>query len=403
MSTDITKPIDPTPNSPASPIALIICDHIIPKHIMTHPPPPLYIDESQSLEAFCDSIQPGSVLALDTEFVRERTYFPIFCLLQISVGNQIAFIDPIRLCSLDPLRRVLLNPGILKILHSGRQDLEVIHQAIGVLPTNLIDTQIAAALAGYPDQIGYGRLVLDLFSVQLNKEHTRTDWQQRPLSSEQLRYAADDVAYLSSACHKLQEHLSGRGRLEWLLEDSNALLDPALYENLPQQAWRRLGGVHDTPEPMLNRFKALTAWREETAQRFDLPRNWILKDEDIYSLARMTDHESISIPHIRGLDRREHDRLNHEAAKILESINITESTPYKQHQSDPERKALLKSLSHLVRNVAAELSISPTMLASRRDLELLLDTPEASRITQGWRLDIIGKRLLREVNTALSD
>jgi ribonuclease D len=349
---------------------------------MTHPPPPLYIDESQSLEAFCDSIQPGSVLALDTEFVRERTYFPIFCLLQISVGNQIAFIDPIRLCSLDPLRRVLLNPSILKILHSGRQDLEVIHQAIGVLPTNLIDTQIAAALAGYPDQIGYGRLVLDLFSVQLNKEHTRTDWQQRPLSSEQLRYAADDVAYLSSACHKLQEHLSGQGRLEWLLEDSNALLDPALYENLPQQAWRRLGGVHDIPEPILN---------------------WILKDEDIYSLARMTDHESISIPHIRGLDRREHDRLNHEAAKILQSINITESTPYKQHQSDPERKALLKSLSHLVRNVAAELTISPTVLASRRDLELLLDTPEASRITQGWRLDIIGKRLLREVNTALSD
>jgi ribonuclease D len=117
----------------------------------------------------------------------------------------------------------------------------------------------------------------------------------------------------------------------------------------------------------------------------------------------MTDHESISIPHIRGLDRREHDRLNHEAAKILESINITEAPPYKRHHSDPERKALLKSLSHLVRNVAAELSISPTVLASRRDLELLLDTPEASRITQGWRLGIIGKRLLREVNTALSD
>jgi ribonuclease D len=117
----------------------------------------------------------------------------------------------------------------------------------------------------------------------------------------------------------------------------------------------------------------------------------------------MTDHASISIPHTRGLDRREHDRLNHEAAKILESINITEATPYKPHQSDPERKALLKSLSHLVRNAATELSISATLLASRRDLELLLDTPEASRITQGWRLDIIGKRLLREVNTTLLD
>ena len=370
---------------------------------MTYPPPPLYIDEFPSLEAFCDSIEPGSVLALDTEFVRERTYFPIFCLLQISVGNQIAFIDPIRLGSLEPLRRVLLNPGILKILHSGRQDLEVIHQAMGVLPTNLVDTQIAAALDGYPDQIGYGRLVLDLFSVQLNKEHTRTDWQQRPLSSEQLRYAADDVAYLSSAYDKLHEHLLDQGRLEWLIEDSNALLDPALYENLPQQAWRRLGGVHDTLEPMLNRLKEMTAWREETAQRLDLPRNWILKDEDIHSLARMTDHESISIPHIRGLDRREHDRLNHEAAKILESINVTDSTPFKPHQSNPERKALLKSLSHLVRNVAAEFNISPTVLASRRELEVLLDTPEASRITQGWRLDIIGKRLLREVNITLSD
>jgi ribonuclease D len=274
---------------------------------------------------------------------------------------------------------------------------------MGVLPVSLIDTQIAAALAGYPDQIGYGRLVLELFGVQLGKEHTRTDWQQRPLSSEQLRYAADDVAFLPTAYQKLHQRLSVQGRVEWLIEDSNALLDPALYENLPSQAWRRLGGAQDGPHPMLNRLKALTAWREETAQQLNLPRTWILQDEDIYSLVRMTSLEFVSIPHIRGLDRREHDRLNHEVTRILGANIVTDETPPKHHHSEPERKALLKSLGHLIREAAVELCINPTMLASRRDLELLIDSPEASRITRGWRLDIIGERLLREVNTSLSD
>jgi ribonuclease D len=338
---------------------------------MTNSPRLLYLDESSSLEAFCDSIQPASILGLDTEFVRERTYYPIFCLLQISIGDQVAFIDPIRLSSLAPLRRVLRDPSILKILHSGRQDLEVIHQAMGVLPVSLIDTQIAAALAGYPDQIGYARLVLELFTVQLNKEHTRTDW------------------------------LSVQGRVEWLIEDSNALLNPALYANLPSQAWRRLGGAQDSPDPMLNRLKALTAWREETAQQLNLPRTWILKDEDIFYLATMTTLELVSIPHIRGMDRRQHHRLNHEVTRILRANIVTEVMPPRHHHPDSERKTLLKSLGHLVREAAAELCISPSMLASRRDLELVLDSPESSRITRGWRLDVIGERLLREVNTSL--
>ena len=368
---------------------------------MTNSPRLLYLDESSSLEAFCDSIQPASILGLDTEFVRERTYYPIFCLLQISIGDQVAFIDPIRLSSLAPLRRVLRDPSILKILHSGRQDLEVIHQAMGVLPVSLIDTQIAAALAGYPDQIGYARLVLELFAVQLNKEHTRTDWQQRPLSSEQLRYAADDVAFLPTAYQKLHQRLSVQGRVEWLIEDSNALLNPALYANLPSQAWRRLGGAQDSPDPMLNRLKALTAWREETAQQLNLPRTWILKDEDIFYLATMTTLELVSIPDIRGMDRRQHDRLNHEVTRILRANIVTEVMSPRHHHSDSERKTLLKSLGHLVREAAAELCISPSMLASRRDLELVLDSPESSRITRGWRLDVIGERLLREVNTSL--
>jgi len=368
---------------------------------MRHPPRPLYLDDSRSLEAFCDSIVPDSVLGLDTEFIRERTYFPIFCLLQIEVGDQVVLIDTIKLSSLDPLRRLLLNSSITKILHSGRQDLEVIHQAIGVLPVNLVDTQIAAALAGYPDQIGYGRLVLDLFGVQLDKEHTRTDWQQRPLSSDQLRYAADDVIFLSGAYHKLREQLSDLGRTEWLTEDSNALLDPTLYENQPQQAWRRLGGAQETSEPLLNRLKAIAGWREEIAQRLNLPKNWILKDDDIYSLARRTDGEIINIPHIRGLNRRENDRLNNELAQILESIAPTEKFSYKKYQTDPQRKTLLKTLTHHVQNKARELSISPHVLASRRDLDLLLDTPEASRITRGWRLNIIGEQLMQVVSTSL--
>ncbi len=363
-----------------------------------------FINRSPDLDAFCESIPQNSAIGVDTEFVRERTYYPIFCLLQISTNDRVALIDPLELTSLDSLKRVLANPRILKILHSGRQDIEVLYQALGVLPSNLVDTQVAASLIGYPDQIGYGRLVNDLFSIELGKEHTRTDWQQRPLSPDQLRYAADDVAYLPPAFKKLHTQLSTLGRADWVTEDSYALLDPTLYQNLPEFAWKRLSGTHDIPTDLLHRVKGLAAWREETAQQLNLPRNWIIKDEDIHSLARMSRIDPMSIPRMRGLDHREQHRLNLEITRLRPHADdiAGQRIPDRANRPlppDPRRKALLKDLSQIVLVTAQNLSVSPGSLASRRDLELLLDNPGISRLTKGWRLSIIGERLLERLPT----
>ena len=369
---------------------------------MTNCTSPIYIESLPALENFCSSANEESAIGLDTEFVRERTYYPIFALLQISAGNRVAIIDPLTIESLAPLRSILLNPRIQKILHSGRQDLEVLLHATGVLPINVIDTQVAAGLSGLSDQIGYGTLVNNLLSIQLNKEHTRTDWLQRPLSPDQLQYASDDVAYLPAITTILLERLTKLGRLDWLIADSNTLLDPAIYANTPDLAWHRLAGNTDLPYPLLNRLKALSSWREGLAQRLDLPRSWILRDNDIHTLSRSSQLESITLPRIRGLSREEHDRLHLEVTSMLHSLPLDSELKEKPFQPDTERKILLKKLSQIVRVAAEDLKISPTILASRRDLELLIDNPDASRITQGWRLNIIGRQLLSQLNQSSS-
>ena len=365
---------------------------------MTSRTAPIYIDSLPALENFCSSAKEECAIGLDTEFVRERTYYPAFALLQLSAGNRIAIIDPLTIESLDPLRAILLNPHIQKILHSGRQDLEVLLHATGVLPVNVIDTQVAAGLSGLSDQIGYGTLVNELLSIQLGKEHTRTNWLQRPLSPAQLQYAADDVAYLSAITTILLERLTHLGRLDWMIADSNSLLDPAIYTNPPDLAWRRLTGNLDLPCPLLNRLKALTSWREETAQRLDLPRSWILRDDDIHSISRSSQNEPISLPRIRGLSREDHDRLQLEVTSMLQSLPLDCELKEKPFQPDAERKILLKKLSQEVLVAAEALGIRPPILASRRDLELLIDNPDASRITQGWRLNIIGRQLLSQLS-----
>ena len=366
-------------------------------------PPIEFIERSAHLEEFCRALEQAPWIGLDTEFMRECTYYPEFCLLQVSMDDRIACIDPLALPTLDPLKSVLNDHRVLKILHSGRQDLELFHLLWGLLPVNVFDTQIAAALAGGPEQIGYGRLVECLFEVKLAKEQTRTDWSHRPLSPAQLRYAADDVAFLGAAHQHLRQSLTEMGRIEWLIEDSSALLEPSLYHNKPELAWRKIAGIQHLPPQPFHLVQKLAAWREAKSQQLNLPRGWIFKDDVLFHLATQNHGEAV-LPRIRGIDQLSHQHCVDEVRELLKDLPTSSQRSVKvltrPKQLESESKTLLKKLAGIVQAKASELDITPSALASRRDLEMVLENPAESRVLNGWRSIVIGEEILELLPTA---
>lgn len=367
------------------------------------PPDILYIDEYSALEDFCAHLMDTSIIGIDTEFLRERTYYPLFCLLQLSTTDCIACIDPLLLPSLEPLRGVLESPNIIKVFHSGRQDIELILQCMGVTPACVYDTQIAAALAGLPDQIGYARLIEHLFNIQLLKEHTRTDWSKRPLSREQLSYAYDDVLYLIPAHHNLIDRLTKLGRHSWFLEDSIQSLQRCLHSLDLKDAWRKVRGSREFSGHELQKLMSIALWRETSAQELNLPRAWVMSDEFVCQLARSDAKPQAADIYIRGLSKQQQSRhaesLLHQLDNIMPDpeYHATSAPPFWQ---DPNLKSLLKRLTASTQAKAEELGLSPTLLASRSDLEQLLQNPSDARVLKGWRYEMIGRSLEAQIAKA---
>ncbi|MDE2089680.1 MAG: ribonuclease D, partial [Gammaproteobacteria bacterium] len=292
----------------------------------------LYIDTPQRLAALCRRLEGRPWLALDTEFLRDKSYRPRLCLLQVAVEDAIACVDPLALDDLTPLLDLLYDPSIVKVLHSAYQDLEIFYYLRGAPPRPVFDTQIAALLAGHGDQIGYASLVQALLGVKLDKAHTRTDWSRRPLHPEQLQYAADDVRYLGPLYLRLRDELEHRGRLAWLQEDFTALTDPATYANPPETAWRRIRGAERLTDAQFAVLAALAAWREQTAQRNDRPRQWILSDDCLLELAR---HRPASLEKLAGIRDLKPGALDKYGADLLELIRAARHAPA---AARPERR-----------------------------------------------------------------
>ncbi len=232
----------------------------------------IYVDSPAGLDALCKQLQDSEWLALDTEFIREKTYYPRLCLFQVSNGDVAACVDPLRLDDLQPLLDVLYDGRILKILHAARQDLEIFLHDYQRLPMPIFDTQPAAALLGYGDQIGYANLVKLMLDVDLPKDQSRTDWMQRPLDPQQQRYALDDVIYLGRLYLHMRANLFDRERLQWLAADFAPLADPETYYPDPMLMWRRIKGRQPLRGRQLAVLQQLAAWREREARRRDLPR-----------------------------------------------------------------------------------------------------------------------------------
>jgi len=338
-------------------------------------------------------------IGIDTEFMRERTFFSQLCLVQIACGELIFCVDTlagIAARSSNAFWESLL--GIPWVLHSGRQDIEVIYQTAGKLPASVFDTQIAAALLGYTPQIGYAGLVADLFDVQLAKSHTRADWSRRPLADSVLKYAAEDVLYLLPANDILRQRLDKLGRLAWAEQDSTDLLRPALYDNDPNRAVARVKGAKNLQGVARQASVRLAAWREREALRRNRPRQWIIKDKTLLDIATTQPSSPGELLTISGMPERSVHRA---AADILAAIEAARSDecdytpPGKPNQA---QKAQLKQLQLCVSACAQDLGIATEIIAPKKELATAVLTGHRnSRVFNGWRREIIGHKLLEQL------
>lgn len=358
--------------------------------------PPL-VDTPDALAELVADLRDQSWLAVDTEFLRERTYYPQLCLIQVATPTgRVACIDPLALTDLAPLWSVLTDPGITKVFHAAAQDVEVLLQAAGAVPAPLFDTQIAAALSGLGDQVGYARLVEARLGVKLDKSASRADWSQRPLEPELLRYAGDDVRYLAELYPALRDELAARDRLDWLDEDFAGLADPAAYANPPAEAWRRVRGHHQLDGAGRGILQALAAWREEAAADADRPRGWLVRDELLLEIARRRPRNAQRLNKLRGSNKL--DAASREA--LLARVNATLDSPPAQWpavaprpQLEPAGEAAVDALMAVARLAAEEAGVSVASLTARKELERLVAGETDLPVLQGWRGELAGRRL----------
>lgn len=353
-------------------------------------PDAIWIDREPELAALARNLESQSSIGVDTEFLRERTFFPKLCLLQIAAGGEICCIDTLRLGSLEPLLPVLTAASTRKVIHAARQDLEAVYLTARRVMTPVFDTQIAAGCIGLKPQVGYAELVKTLLDVSIPKGQTRTDWSKRPLSREQLEYAADDVLYLGEVASRLSARLRELQREHWVAEDCLALEDQRLYEPDPAQAWVRLRGLAQLAPAARARAKAIAVWREKIARARDLPRSWILADPAIFSTAQG------SAPPLN-------DALAASLAQALEQVSeLDDQVPSQDARPTPEQKAVIERLGKIVDARAAELEVSAEILAPRGELKALAMGARSGAVREshalsGWRRGEIGTRLLEAI------
>jgi ribonuclease D len=358
-----------------------------------------YINTPDQLAKLCEQIMKEPWLALDTEFLREKTYYPKFCLLQIATPEWVACIDPIALPKLDDLFEAIYNPDIVKVFHSCRQDLEIFYQSTGKLPAPVFDTQVAAPLLGFQDNPGYAMLVSSLLSINLNKAHTRADWSKRPLTEAQIEYAADDVIYLCQIYQIMVKKLTELGRIDWLKHDFAELTNPALYKAAPEKAWFKIKGKNKLTGKQLSIIQTLAQWREKTAQAEDRPKSWLLRDELLFDLAKLQPETIGELANVRGINERAVNRYGKELCQLITAAKNRAPLPLNEKdrpaKKTQQQEAILDILTGLVRIRAEENSLNPTILASRKDLEVLMfNDDDECPLLHGWRFTMAGRELV---------
>ena len=355
-----------------------------------------YIDTPATLAELCARLKGKPWIAVDTEFMRERTYYPELCLVQVATDELVACVDPLALPSLEPLLAVFLDERTVKVLHAARQDLEIFFHMSGKVPQPVFDTQVAARFLGLPDQAGYGAVVQSMLGITLDKSHARTDWARRPLSATALDYAADDVRHLRNLYHKILAELAARERGAWVEPELKALVDEKLYRPDPDNAWHRVRGVQRLKPKTLTLIKSLAAWRERTAMAENRPRQWIVKDESLMDLAKQLPGDLESLAAVRGVGESLAKRHGAELLKMLGEDGEPSAVerPTRDTPLKPEQEALVDALNALLRLSAARGDVSAASLANRAELERLVRGERELQILKDWRLEMAGRELV---------
>jgi ribonuclease D len=357
------------------------------------------IASADALTAFAAGAANAASVSLDTEFMREKTYRAELCLVQIAVGADAVCIDPLALAhagaDLSALTPLLTSPRTVKVMHAARQDLEVMLPAVGLLQP-VFDTQVAAALAGHPSQVGYAELARRLLGVELPKAHTRADWSRRPLSPEQQEYALDDVRHLEALRTSLLETLAAKGRIAWLEEELAALANADTLRVDPEDAWRKIKGLPSLDPERQRLAQSLAAWRERRAVERNRPRGWILDDAVLREILLRLPK---SIDALTGLPEMQESvvrKCGEELLTLVADAGISDPPPPlpRRERPDPAQVAMVKKLADVAGEVAKSLEINTEVLATRRELEKLAAGRRDISLLRGWRAEVVGEKLL---------
>lgn len=356
----------------------------------------MLVSTLQDLEAVVARCQAAPVVAIDTEFIRERTYFPRLCLVQLGIEGEQFALDPLALPSLEPLAPLLTNPRVVKVFHACSQDLEILYHELGVLPRPLFDTQVAAGFLGYAQQLGYGALVAAECGVKLPKSESLSDWARRPLSPVQLKYALDDVRYLPRIYQQLYAQLVERDRLTWVLPEMDALLDAEKYQSDPERAYTHVKRANTLTRKQLAVLREAAAWRERRAAKANVPRKWIISDEVLIELAHRTPTTLEALTRTRGTESLSEEQARALLRALAKGAACAPANyPAKNGRSKhgQETESVLDLMSSVVRTVSEAQAVAPTLLATRDDLSDLFKAKPQARLLQGWRYELVGKQL----------
>jgi len=367
------------------------------------------ITRSEELAALVDRLSKHPSVAVDTEFMRENTYWPDLCLIQIASPDEAAAIDPKADIDLSPLMTLLVdNPDVLKVFHAGGQDLEIIHNMTGKMPVPLFDTQIAAMALGLGEQVGYSNLIESMLGHSIDKGARFTDWSRRPLDKRQIDYAIADVTHLASVFPKLLARLKKTGRGGWLDEEMERLADPSSFAFAAEDAWKRLKLPSRNPT-ILGRLKAIAAWRETEARSKNIPRGRIVKDDTLGELASHPPKSQDDLGRVRGLSTGW--RTNDIGARLIAAVkDAAPLEPEDMPDREPRRPGLTKEgvlvadlLKLLLKIRAKEAGVAPRLIARSDDLEALAAGVRKNlRILEGWRFEEFGSDALDLVEGRLA-
>ena len=354
------------------------------------------ITKTDELAATCKQLADADFVCVDTEFMRESTFWPELCLIQMAGGTTEVIVDPLaKNLQLDPFFELMGDDRVTKVFHAARQDIEIVHYLSNSLPTPVFDTQIAAMVCGFGEQVGYADLIQKLLNIPIDKTSRYSDWRRRPLHDHQLTYALADVTHLANAYPVLLKKISSAGRSSWLTEEMSALVNPELYAQHPDNAWKRLK-LRNIKQNRLGILIELAKWREETAQSRNLPRNRVVKDDVLYEVANRAPSNEEELGNLRsvtkGIVRSSYGAELLKGVKRGQNISRDQLPEIKRPaRLSNDSKAVIELLRVLLKTTAAKHNVASKIIANAKDLEkIALDDNADVSALRGWRRELFG-------------